>query len=116
MGDQKAADAVACHEGKLALEEVQAAEGCELIEHQQQLLPAPIGIQALGQPPSDLVEDEAHQRALSGHIGGRYYQVQRHRSNSLDQITDAPVAPPRHFGNDGITIESQETHGRRQHA
>ena len=33
--DQKTADAIACHERKLALEEIEASECCELIEHQQ---------------------------------------------------------------------------------
>src|SRR6267378_1262075 len=69
--DQEAADAVARHECKLALEEVEAAEGRELIEHQQEFLPPSIGIQALGQPPSNLVKDEAHQGFGASDVGWR---------------------------------------------
>ena len=39
-----------------------------------------IGIQALGQPPSNLIEHEAHQRFCTGDVGGRDHQVQRDRS------------------------------------
>src|SRR5260370_28473281 len=61
LRDQKTADAVACHEGKLTFEEVEAAERRKLVEHQQELLSPSIGVQALGQTPSDLIEDEAHE-------------------------------------------------------
>jgi len=60
LGDQETADAVACHEGKLTLEEVETAERGKLIEHQQKLLPPSVSIQTLGQTPSDLIENETH--------------------------------------------------------
>ena len=43
LGDQEAPDAVARHERERALEEVEAPERRELVEHQEQLLPAAIG-------------------------------------------------------------------------
>src|ERR1700689_1450888 len=114
--DQEAADAVARHKCKLALEEVQAPERRELIEHQQEFLPAPIGIQALGQPTSDLIEHEAHQRLGAGDIGGWYDQVQGYWLSAINQITNAPIAPSRHLGNHGVSVEPQKTHCGRQHA
>src|SRR5260370_17898075 len=54
LRDQKTADAITCHERELALEEVEAAEGCKLIEHQEEFLPSSVGIQALGHPPPNL--------------------------------------------------------------
>ena len=113
--DQEAADAVARYKCKLALEEVEASEGRELIEHQQEFLPPSIGIQALGQPPSNLVEDEAHQGLCTSDVGWRDHQVQRNGLSSIDQVTDAPIAPPRHLGDHGVPIKPQEAHCRRQH-
>src|SRR5215217_7228024 len=61
LGDQKTANAITCHEGKLALKEVEPPECCKFVEHQKQLLPSSIDVQALGQSPSDLIEHQPHQ-------------------------------------------------------
>ena len=42
LRDQKRLDAVACHEGERAFEEVETAERWKLVEHQQQSLRDPI--------------------------------------------------------------------------
>jgi hypothetical protein len=60
LRDQKASDPIPGNKRKLPLEEVEATEGRELIEHQQEFLPSSIGIQALGQSTPDLIENEAH--------------------------------------------------------
>src|SRR5258705_12357658 len=44
LRDQETADAVVCHESKLALEEVKAAKRGELIDNQQEPVPPPVGI------------------------------------------------------------------------
>src|SRR5258708_21956228 len=85
LRDQETADAVACHESKLALEEIEAAKRRELINHQQEPLPPPVGIQALGQSTSDLVEDAAHQRVCAGNVGGRDHQIQSNEATPADQ-------------------------------
>ncbi len=63
LRDEEATDAVAGHEGERRLEEVQAAQRRELIEHQQQLvvaLDAVAAVERFGEPPADLVEDQAN--------------------------------------------------------
>ncbi len=65
LGDQVGADAVTGHEGQCRLEEVEPSQGRKLVQHHQQLMLAPlagIALQPLGQPPADLIEDQAHQR------------------------------------------------------
>ncbi len=65
LRDEEAADAVARHEGQRRLEEVQAAQRRELVEHQQQLvaaLDAVAAVERFGEPPPDLVEDQADER------------------------------------------------------
>ena len=62
LRDQEALQAVAGHESQGAFEEVQASERGKLIEHQEQPVASAFGLQVLGQPSADLVEDQADQR------------------------------------------------------
>src|SRR3546814_9989950 len=66
LGDEESADAVARHEGKARLEEVEPPERRKLVEHHQELMLAPlrpVGVELLGQPQPDLVENEADERS-----------------------------------------------------
>src|SRR3546814_5428987 len=66
LRDEEAADAVAGHEGQRRLEEIQAPQRRELIEHQQQLVAARDAIGAIerfGKASPDLVEDQADKRS-----------------------------------------------------
>src|SRR5262249_898951 len=105
LGDQKAADAIAGHEGKLALEEVKPAKGCELVKHEEQLLPMPAGIEIFSQTPPNLVKHEAHQGFGTGDVGGWHHQVQRDRLRPVYKITNSPITSARDRSNDGIAIE-----------
>ena len=61
---RKAADAVARHEGQRRLEEVEAPQRRELVEHQQQLVAARDAVAAIERfgGAADLVEDQADER------------------------------------------------------
>src|SRR3546814_19194600 len=70
LRDQVGADAVAGHEGKRRLEEVEPSERRELVEHHQELMLAAlarVAFQPLGQPAADLVEDRKSTRLNSSH-------------------------------------------------
>ena len=75
-----------------------------------------LGMQVLRQPPADLVEHQADQRLGAADVGGRNDEIERRRAIVGDEIRDAPVAAPRHLGDDGIAIEAEERHGGRKHA
>jgi hypothetical protein len=94
LRDQEGAHAIAGEEGEAGLEEVEAAERRELVEHHQQLVPARARrrVQMLGQPAADLVEHEADQRLGAADVRGRHDQVERDRCLALDQVGDPPVA------------------------
>ena len=65
LRDQIGADAVPCHEGQRSLEKVQPTQRRKLVQHHQQLVFPPlagIAFQPFGEPPPDLIEDQAHQR------------------------------------------------------
>ncbi|MCY1292570.1 hypothetical protein D9M70_418030 [compost metagenome] len=65
LRDEKAANVVARHEGQRRLEEVQAPQRRELVQHQQQLVAAldAIGaIERFGEAPPNLVEDQTNER------------------------------------------------------
>ena len=65
LRDEKAANAIARHEGQCRLEEVEPPERRELVKHQQQLVAAldAVGaIERFRQPSPDLIEDQADQR------------------------------------------------------
>lgn len=46
------------------------------MEHQEELLTAPVAIQALGQAPSDLIEDEPHQEFCVDDVGWRHDEIE----------------------------------------
>src|SRR6266478_976509 len=110
LGDQKATDAIAGHEGKLALKKVEAPESCELIKHQKKFLPPLIDIQTLGQSASDLVEHEPHQGLGASDVGRWHHKVERDGPQSVYEIANAPVTSASDLGDDRIAVESQETH------
>ena len=75
LGNEEGFDAVACHEGKCAFEEVEAAQRRKFIEHQQQAVRTFSRGQLFGKPPPDLIEDEADQRLGPADVAGRYDQI-----------------------------------------
>src|SRR3546814_16716370 len=65
LGDQEGADAIAGHEGKAGLEEVEPPERRKLVQHHQELVLAvavPDAFELPGQAAADLVEHQADQR------------------------------------------------------
>ena len=81
LGDEEAADAIAGHEGQRRLEEVEAPQRRELVEHQQELVAAldAVGaIERFREAPPDLVEDQANERLRPRNIRRRHHEVQRH--------------------------------------
>src|SRR3546814_16203069 len=71
LGDEESADAVARHEGKARLEEVEPPERRKLVEHHQELMLAPlrpVGVELLGPPPPALVENEADERLAAADV------------------------------------------------
>jgi hypothetical protein len=48
----------------------------ELVEHQEEAMPPAFGFQLLGQPTSDLVEDQSHKRFGAADVRRRHDQVQ----------------------------------------
>src|SRR3546814_18910298 len=94
LREEECLEAVARHERQGGLEEVEPAERGKLIQHQQYAMAVPLRGQLLGQPPPDLVEDEADERLGPRDVARRHDQIQRRRSLSLDQIRYAPLAGP----------------------
>ncbi len=119
LRDEEATDAVAGHERQSRLEEVQAPERRELVKHQQQLMAtcdAVAAVERFGQTPADLVEDQAHQRLRAADVRRRHNEVQRDGMLGRNQVGDAPVATRRDFGHRGVAVQTEEGHGRGQHA
>ena len=79
-------------------------------------MPPALVLQLFGQAPPDLIQDQTHKRLGAADVGGRHDQVERDGVIGLDEIPDAPVAAPRDGGDDGISIQAEERHRRRQHA
>jgi hypothetical protein len=101
---------------KLALKEIEPAEGRELVEHEQQLLTGSFRLEGFGEAPADLVEHEPHQRLGTCDVGRRHDKIERYRYRPIDQVTDAPMASRGDPGDDGVAVEAQEAHGGREHA
>src|SRR6266511_1872427 len=59
---------------------------------------------------------KSHQRLGAADVRWRYDEIQRRWPFVLNEISDAPVAAPRHLGNDGVAIEPEERHRGREHA
>ncbi len=111
LRDQEAFDAVARHEGERRFKEIEPAERRKLVQHQQQAMALAGGGQFLGQPPADLVEDQADERLGAVYVGWRHDQIERDRPAAADQIGNAPVAACRHSRHHGIAVEAEKGHG-----
>jgi hypothetical protein len=116
LGDQKALEAVARHEGQSGFEEIKPAERGEFVEHQQQSPALGLRLQIFRETPADLVEYETNERLGPRNIRWRHDQIQCRRRRPVDEVADTPVASRRHLCNHGIAIEAEERHGGRQHA
>ena len=119
LRDQEAADAIAGHESQRRLEEVQAAQCWELVEHQQQFVAAfdAIGtIERFSKPPPDLVENQPDQGLGAANVRRRHHQIQRYRMLGGNQVGDAPVAARRDFRHRGVAVQAEERHGGGEHA
>ncbi len=117
LSDQVGAQAIAGDEGQGGLEKIQAAQRGEFVEHQEQLVPARDAVRAIqgfGQPPADLVKQQANQGLGAIDVRGRHHQVERHRVFGIDQVGNAPVAALRHRRHGRIAVQAQERHGGAQ--
>ena len=61
-------------------------------------------VQFLGQPPANLIEDQANERLGAVDVGRRHDKVEADRLLAADKIGNAPVAPRRDARHDGIAI------------
>jgi hypothetical protein len=61
------------HERKRRLEEIEQSKSRKLVEHEQQPMPASLGLEVLGETAAaDLVEDQSHQRLGAADVRWRY--------------------------------------------
>jgi hypothetical protein len=79
-------------------------------------MPVLLSIKIFRQPAPDLVEDQTYQRLGPADVGWRHDQIQRGRLSAFDKIPDLPITPSRDLRDDGIAIQPEERHCRRQHA
>ena len=118
LGDEDGAHAVAGHERERGLEEVEPPQRRELVEHQQEP-GSPCAtlflLQALGEPPADLVQHEPDQRLGARDVGWRNDEVKGDRPRCGDKIRYPPVASRRHSRDGGIPVQPEERHCRGQH-
>src|SRR5215213_6785803 len=110
LGDEKALEAIAGHEGERRLEEIEPSKRRKLIEHEQQPVPTALGLEILGETAADLVEDQPHQRLGATDVRRRHNEIECRWPFVLNEIPDAPVAAARYLCNDGIAIETEERH------
>ncbi len=75
-----------------------------------------LGVQVLGQAAADLVEHQTDQRLGSGDIGRRHDEIERRGLRVGDEISDPPIAAPRHLGHHGIAVKAEERHCGGQYA
>ncbi len=119
LGNEVGADAVARHEGKRGLEEIQPAKCGKLVQHHQELMLAELGgiaFELFGQPAADLIENQPHERLGARNIRWRDDQIERNGPCCIDQIGNPPIASRRGRSNGGIAIKPEERHGRGKHA
>src|SRR3546814_9754321 len=91
LGDQEGADAIAGHEGKAGLEEVEPPERRKLVQHHQELVLAvavPDAFELLGQAAADLVEHQADQRLCPADVRWRDDQRERDRLRSEEHTSE----------------------------
>jgi hypothetical protein len=115
LGDQEGLDPVSRHEGERAFEEIEAAQRRKFVEHQEQAPRPRAGIEILGEPPSDLVEDQADERLGAADVAGRHDEIERGRTVPRHQIGNPPFGPARHRRDDGVAIQAEKGHGGRKH-
>ena len=72
LGDEKAFEAIARHEGQCRLEEIKTPERREFVEHEENAMPAALCVQFLRQAAADLVENQTNQRFRPADVGGRH--------------------------------------------
>src|SRR3546814_6557177 len=82
--DQEALQSVAGHEGQRGLEEVEPPQRGKLVEHEQQPMSPPLGVEIFRQSASDLIEDQADQRLGARDVGWRPYEVERSEENTSE--------------------------------
>src|SRR6185295_19675913 len=110
LGNEKALEAVAGHEGERGLEEIKPSKRRKLIEHEQEPMPTSSGLEILGETTPDLVEDQSHQGLGPTDVRRRHNEIERRRPFVLNEIADAPVAAARYLRNDGVAVETEERH------
>src|SRR4051812_8741758 len=116
LRNKEALEAIARHKRKRRLEEIKPAQRRKLIEHEQQPMPTPFGLEIFGETAADLVEDQSHQRLGATDVRRRHDEIERRWPFVLNEIPDTPVAATRYLRNDGIAIETEERHRGGQHA
>src|SRR5688572_16647627 len=116
LRNKETLEPIARHEGERRLKEIKPSQRRKLVEHEQQSMPAALGLEFLGETATDLVEDQPYQRLGTADVRWRYDEIERGRPIILNEISDAPVAAACHLGNDGIAIEPEERHRGRKHA
>src|SRR3546814_12172217 len=93
LGDQEGADAIAGHEGKAGLEEVEPPERRKLVQHHQELVLAVAvsdAFELLGQHAADLVAHPEDQRLCPAAARSRCAQIYPERLFRPTQISAPP--------------------------
>ncbi len=78
-------------------------------------MPVPSGFQLLGQPSTDLVEDQPDERLGAADIGGRHHEVECGGRIAFDKVVDTPVTTARDHSHHRITVQPQKRHRGREH-
>src|SRR3546814_7740867 len=76
----------------------------------------PVGVELLGQPPPDLVENEADERLGAADVRWRDDEVERGGMIGFDEIGSAPVAARRDRRHGRVTIAAKKRTGGRPDA
>src|SRR5271165_2612907 len=79
-------------------------------------MPPSLGFQLLGQPTSDLVEDQTYKRFGAADVRRRHDEVEGGRGLPFYEVADAPVASAGHRRHDRIAIETKKRHRGRKDA
>src|SRR3546814_11464646 len=73
----------------------------------------PVGVELLGQPPPDLVENEADERLGAADVRWRDDEVERGGLIGFDEIGNATVEARGERGYGRVKIDAQRRHGGR---
>src|SRR4051812_48507392 len=115
LRNKETLEPISRHEGERRLEEIKPSQRRKLVEHEQQSMPAALGLEFLSETTTDLVEDQSHQRLGAADVGWRYNEIERRRPIVFNEIADAPITAARHLGNNRVAIEAEERHRGRKH-